>query len=107
RLAADGTVLRPIDTAGLVDRLAPLRGDVAAVAVCLLHADLNGDHERAVATVLRDAGWDVTCSAEVSPQFREYERTVTTVINAMLRPRCRTYLQRLATGAGEVLVMTS
>ena len=50
-------------------------------------------------------GYDVTCSHEVSPEFREYERTVTTVVNAYLRPVCRAYLQRLADagrrGAGD------
>ena len=40
-------------------------------------------------------GYDVTCSHEVSPEFREYERTVTTVVNAYLRPVCRAYLRRL------------
>src|SRR5215210_2931936 len=63
--------------------------DVEAVAVCLLHADLNPSHERAVAAALK--GRDVSCSVDVSPEFREYERTVTTVVNAYLRPRCRGY----------------
>ena len=46
-------------------------------------------HERAVAARGSSAGFDVTCSHEVSPEFREYERTVTTVVNAYLRPVCR------------------
>jgi N-methylhydantoinase A/oxoprolinase/acetone carboxylase beta subunit len=107
RLAADGTVLRPVDVTHLVDRLEPLRAEVASIAVCFLHADLDPRHEMAVADELRAAGWDVCCSHEVSPEFREYERTVTTVVNAMLRPRCRGYLQRLTAAAEEVLVMTS
>ncbi|HYH51423.1 MAG TPA: hydantoinase/oxoprolinase family protein, partial [Acidimicrobiia bacterium] len=45
--------------------------------------------------------------SEVSPEFREYERTVTTVVNAYLRPVCRPYLERLDGLAGDVLVMTS
>ena len=81
--------------------------DVGAVAVCLLHADLNPSHERAVAAALEDAGIDVSCSCDVSPEFREYERTVTTVVNAYLRPVCRPYLERLDGLADEVLVMTS
>ena len=76
-----------------------------AVAVCLLHADLDPSAEKEVAAVLGDR--DVTCSHEVSPEFREYERTVTTVVNAYLRPVCRAYLYRLAPLAEEVLVMTS
>ncbi len=54
-----------------------------------------------------DRGLDVSCSHEVSPEFREYERTVTTVANAMLRPTCRPYLLRIAALADAVLVMTS
>jgi N-methylhydantoinase A/oxoprolinase/acetone carboxylase beta subunit len=82
-------------------------GEVEAVAVCLLHADLEPAHEQAVAGVLAHRGLDVTCSSDVSPEFREYERTVTTVLNAYLRPRCRSYLGQLDELAGEVLVMTS
>ena len=56
---------------------------------------------------LRARGLDVTCSSDVSPEFREYERTVTTVLNAYLRPGCRDYLRQLDALADEVLVMTS
>jgi N-methylhydantoinase A/oxoprolinase/acetone carboxylase beta subunit len=101
RLAADGTELVPVGSVPDLD------DGVEAVAVCLLHADINPEHERAVASVLRGRGLDVTCSHEVSPEMREYERTVTTVINAALRPRCRDYLRGLAELADEVVVMTS
>jgi N-methylhydantoinase A/oxoprolinase/acetone carboxylase beta subunit len=80
---------------------------VDAVAVVLLHADLEPAHERRVADAIAVQGFDVTSSHTVSPEFREYERTVTTVANAVLRPRCRDYLQRVAELADEVLVMTS
>jgi N-methylhydantoinase A/oxoprolinase/acetone carboxylase beta subunit len=49
----------------------------------------------------------VTCSSEIAPEMREYERTVTTVVNAYLRPGCRSYLYGMADVAAEVLVMTS
>jgi N-methylhydantoinase A/oxoprolinase/acetone carboxylase beta subunit len=75
--------------------------------VCLLHADLDPSHERAVAAALRERGLDVCCSHDVSPEYREVERTSTTVVNAYLRPRCRSYLFALADAADEVLVMTS
>ena len=52
-------------------------------------------------------GHDVTCSHEVSPEVREYERMVTTVVNAALRPRCRAYLRGIADVAAAVHVMTS
>jgi N-methylhydantoinase A/oxoprolinase/acetone carboxylase beta subunit len=104
RLAADGTELEPVADAAAVPDIDP---GAEAVAVCLLHADLVPDHERAVAAVLTERGHDVTCSHEISPEMREYERTVTTVINAALRPRTRHYLRRLTDLADEVLVMTS
>ena len=100
RLAADGTELEPVG-------VAPAIGGVESVAVCLLHADPNDAHERVVADELRAAGFDVTCSSEIAPEMREYERTITTVVNAYLRPRCRRYLYGLAEQAAEVLVMTS
>jgi N-methylhydantoinase A/oxoprolinase/acetone carboxylase beta subunit len=103
RVAADGTELTPVDPEGLP----ALDPAAEAVAVCLLHADIAPGHERAVAAALRDRGLDVTCSHEVSPEMREVERTVTTVINAALRPRLRRYLQGLAGAADDVLVMTS
>jgi N-methylhydantoinase A/oxoprolinase/acetone carboxylase beta subunit len=105
RLAADGSELAPVDPAAVAALgIAP---PAEAVAVCLLHADVNPDHERAVAAVLRDAGRDVSCSHEVSPEMREVERTVTVVVNAALRPRLRSYLRGIGDAAGEVLVMTS
>jgi N-methylhydantoinase A/oxoprolinase/acetone carboxylase beta subunit len=80
---------------------------VDSVAVCLLHADLDPSGEREAAAELEKRGVDVTCSHEVSPQFREYERTVTTAANAYLRRPCRSYLQRLGPLADAVLVATS
>lgn len=103
RLDAHGEEVEPI--APLV--LPEIPADVEAVAVCLLHADLNAEHEQAVGRALVALGFDVTCSHAVSPEFREYERIVTTVANASLRPRCRPYLFRIESLAGSVLVMTS
>ena len=104
RLAADGRELVPVAAAAAVPVIDPA---AEVVAVSLLHADIAPAHERAVAAVLRARGHDVTCSHEVSPEMREVERTVTTVINAALRPRLRRYLQGIGGLAGEVLVMTS
>ncbi len=101
RLDAAGHELEPFD--GHV----PDVGTAVAVAVCLLHADLDSSHERAVAAVLAARGLDATASCDVSPEFREYERLVTTVVNAALRPVCRAYLHALHEVARETLVMTS
>ena len=94
---------RRVEADGVLD----LADGVEAVAICLLHSDLDPAPERAVAELLAGRGLDVTCSVDVSPEFREYERTLTTVVNAYLRPVCRDYLQRLDALATEVLVMTS
>ncbi len=103
RMAFDGTVLVALD-ASMLPELDPL---VEAVAVCFLHADLFPEHERIAAAHYRALGYDVTASHEVSPEFREYERTVTTVANAYLRPRCRDYLETVGELAERALVMTS
>jgi len=103
RLDAHGGALEPFGPG----RLPEIPADVDAVAVCLLHADLNPEPERAVARVLEARGFDVVCSHDVSPEFREYERIVTTVANASLRARCRSYLLGLEPLAARVLVMTS
>jgi N-methylhydantoinase A/oxoprolinase/acetone carboxylase beta subunit len=83
---------------------------VDVVAVCLLHADRNPAHERAIAGLLAGAGLGgaaVVCSSDVSPEYREYERTVTTVADAYLRRPCQAYLRDLQRLGDEVLVMTS
>jgi N-methylhydantoinase A/oxoprolinase/acetone carboxylase beta subunit len=103
RLDGRGRELEPLDLTQIPD----LPTDVDTVAVCLLHADLDAGHEQQVAKELVAHGLDVTCSHEVSPEFREYERTVTTVANALLRPACRAYLRDLDGLARDVLVMTS
>lgn len=103
RLDATGAVLVPLDP----DAAPEVPDGVGAVAVCLLHADLDPRHERELAAVLRRRGLDVTASHEVAPEFREYERTVTTVVNAYLRPVCRPYLEGLAGTARSAAVMTS
>jgi N-methylhydantoinase A/oxoprolinase/acetone carboxylase beta subunit len=96
RLDSTGAELTPVQVPTVPE-------DAEAVAVCLLHADLNPAHERALASIHED----VTCSHQVSPEFREYERTVTTVANAYLRRPCRPYLLGLGKLADQVLVMTS
>jgi N-methylhydantoinase A/oxoprolinase/acetone carboxylase beta subunit len=103
RLAAGGTVIAPLDPA----TLPAIPDGIGAVAVCLLHADLDARHERVVADHYRALGHDVSCSHEISPEMREYERMVTTVANAYLRPVCRTGLDGLDDIARAVLVMTS
>jgi N-methylhydantoinase A len=99
RIAADGSVLRPLDTAQARE-IAAILGDreIEAVAVCLLHSYRNPQHEHATREALHAAGYrgHIVLSAEVCPEVREYERTSTTVANAYLLPRVSDYLKRFA-----------
>ena len=97
-------VVEPLADAALdavVERLAA--SEVEAVAICLLFSFLEPAHEAAIAARIRDALPDVHVSAshEVLPQFREYERCSTTVIDAYLSPLLDRYLGRLADTAAE------
>ena len=99
RMGPEGEVWRPLDPESVeaaAGRLAV--AGVDAVAVCLLHAYANPDHEKQVAAILRERLGDevfLTRSSDLLPVIREYERTSTTVINAYLGPVIRGYLGRL------------
>lgn len=98
RVLFTGEVLRPVDEPSLdavLDQIAA--ADVEAVAVCLLHSYANPDHERLIGARLRARfpGLFVTLSHEILREYREYERTSTTVLNAFVGPRVGGYLGRL------------
>lgn len=71
------------------------RGEVASIAVSFLFSYVNPEHERRAKAILQRLGLPVTLSSEVLPEFREYERTSTTVISAALRPVVERYLEGL------------
>jgi N-methylhydantoinase A len=103
RVLADGTIHRPIDLSGVAEALAVFEADgVDAVAVALLNAYANGAHEIAVADELRRLGFagEISLSHQVSGEYREYERTCTTVIDAFVRRRMGHYLERLEDALG-------
>lgn len=101
RIGPDGAevdALDPEELAALADRI---RGrEAEAVAVSLLHAYANSEHERRVAGALEGLDVPVSVSNEVLPEFREYERTATTVVNAYVAPVMDRYLGRLETESG-------
>ncbi|MFZ0850235.1 MAG: hydantoinase/oxoprolinase family protein [Hyphomicrobiaceae bacterium] len=116
RLRVDGSVLTALDEAQVRTIAERLAADaVEAVAICFLHAYANPAHERRAAALIanRLPKATVTSSAEVLPEFREYERFSTTALNAYVAPRMRRYLgdlrQRLsAIGVSAPLaIMTS
>lgn len=97
RIGADGGVVTPIDQASL-DRLEARvrRLNPASAAVCLLFSFLQPAHERAVREAMRRAGVDaVSLSSDVLPEYREFERTSTTVVDAYVAPVVASYLRRL------------
>jgi N-methylhydantoinase A len=101
RRAYDGSVIEPLDAASVALAVETVRArGIRAVAVGLLHADVDGSHERAVGAALAAAipGVEVSLSSVIDPQYREYERFSTTVVNAALAPIVRAYLERVAAG---------
>lgn len=99
RLDFQGNVLTPFDedsAIAVTQRIEEER--VEAVAVCFLHAYANPAHEVAMAELLRThcPTVSVTLSHHLSREYREYERTSTTVIDAYVKPITRTYLQKLS-----------
>lgn len=71
------------------------RSGTNSVAVCLLFSFTNPVHERLLARDLREAGFLVSVSHEILPEFREFERTATTVVNAYLVPVMSRYLEEI------------
>jgi N-methylhydantoinase A len=99
RIGHDGNVIVPLEEASIDAVCAALRRrNVAAVAICLLHAYANDAHERRIAQAVASAlpGVRVARSSLVDPQYREYERFSTTVVNAALAPIVEGYLEDLA-----------
>ena len=98
RIAADGGVLTPLDEAAVEAAARRLASEgVEAIAVAFLHSYRDPAHERAAAAAIGRAapGMPVMLSSDVCPEYREYPRTSTTVVNAVLQPRVGPYIARL------------
>jgi N-methylhydantoinase A len=96
RVAADGTVVRPLsNTTDLIEKLRA--AGVEAVAVSLLNAYCNAAHEKSILEAIEEALPElfVTRSSDVCPEFREYERTSTAVVNAYIGPAVSHYVSKL------------
>src|ERR1039457_485419 len=94
----DGTIAQrptPAELAALAARLK--RARVESIAICFLHAYRVSENEQLVAAALQDLGY-ISSSHDVCPEFREYERTSTTVINAYVGPLMDRYLEQLENG---------
>jgi N-methylhydantoinase A len=98
RINAAGEEVRPLDEAGARAALAQLKEQgVEAITVSFINAYVNGDHEKRVGAMAREIMQDVpvSLSHEVLPEMQEYERTLTTVANAAVRPVVSKYVSNL------------
>jgi N-methylhydantoinase A len=98
RIDVHGEVVTPMDESSVVEAARVLaRRGINSVAVCLLHSYVNSAHEKAVRDILAREmpGASISISSEVLPEFREYERSSTTALNAYLAPVVSGYLRRL------------
>lgn len=100
RLDHRGNVLTELDMQALdavLDEV--MKQDVDAIAVCFLYSFLNPQHEDAVKDRIQERGlqddWRVVLSYEVLPEFREYERTSTTALEAYVRPLMVNYTSQI------------
>ena len=101
RMAADGSILLPLDEEAVVGQARALRDEgIEALAICFLHSYMNAAHEERarelVAGELPHVA--VTISSEVCPEIREYERMSTACANAYVQPMMARYLGRLESG---------
>lgn len=116
RMAADGSVVVPLDEADVQRAIDELqRMGAQAIAVCCLHSYINPQHELRIGEMVRAAlpGVFLTLSCEILPEIREYERTSTAVINSYVGPPVSTYIHSLENSlqhngiTGRLLVMQS
>jgi len=116
RIDFRGNERQPVDLSELPAIVAHFRAEgVQAVAVCLIHAYANPAHEEAVLAELRRL-WpeaSAVASHQITREWREYERTSTTVLSAYVQPAAERYLDRLEKGltgkgyAGQLFIMQS
>jgi N-methylhydantoinase A len=99
RVAASGEVVIPLDeaeVAAVLDRI--VAAGAEALAVCLLFSFANPAHEQAIKRLAAARGLSLSLSSEILPEFREFERTSTTVLNAYVSPLMARYLDALEMG---------
>jgi N-methylhydantoinase A len=101
RMRANGEVFTPFEEDDVRAAVEVFKGEgVNSVAVAFMNGYANPAHELAAAEALRTFGFEgeISLSHEVSGEYREYERTTTTVIDAYVRPRMAQYLRALEDG---------
>jgi len=96
RILYDGSIQKELgNTVGRRLRKFIRDQNAESVAVCLLHSYANPVHEQKIRHYLDKSGIPITLSSDIHPEFREYERLTTTLINAYLAPVITSYIQKL------------
>ena len=98
RLNFLGEELRPLDEASVREAARYFRDQgIKSIGVCLLHSYANAAHERRVAEIIAAEypGCTLSLSCDVLPEYREYERAVTTLVDAFVKPHMGRYLERI------------
>lgn len=106
RILQTGEELRPLDMETAKDIALHLKElDIESVAVCFLFSYVNPAHEKKVKELLETSGFQISLSHEILAEFREFERTSTTVINAYVSPKMQRYIGHLTDSldAGDTL----
>ena len=102
RVVASGEVIEPLNEGDLRRLVRVLKRErVEAVAICLLFSFLHPEHEERIASALAPLEVPLSISSRILPEYREYERTSTVVINAYLQPLMGRYLKRLSSTGEE------
>ncbi|KAH8822947.1 Hydantoinase/oxoprolinase-domain-containing protein [Flagelloscypha sp. PMI_526] len=112
RISSSGDIIRPFDEVALRQHLTPLKQDKPeSICVSLINSFANFEHERKVKALLAEEFPDipVSLSSEILPEVMEYERTLTTVVNAYVKPQVSRYLDSLQEqlGSTELRVLRS
>src|SRR2546427_3550044 len=105
RITYDGRILERLDTSHAVRVARRIRRlGIGTVAVCLLHSYANPRHEKKLGEIFKreHPSARLSLSSDLLPEFREYERTSTTVVNACLQPLFAVYLKKLELGLEEL-----
>ncbi len=96
RITKQGDIIQSLDLQCAENLVSILKShDIQSVAIGFLFSFIDPTHETLVANLMRDAGFDVSCSSEIIPEYREYERYSTTVVNAYVSPIFRNYIHDL------------
>lgn len=98
RMDYKGNIITPLDEEQLKKTIQTLKeAKIESVAICTLHSYANSEHEQRIKEIIEEnlPGVFVTCSSEVVPEFREFERTSTTAVNAYIGPEVSNYIKKI------------